>query len=126
MKMDTNYFKISWFLLRIGLLFQLCSENGFSVDAAKDAGDAVIESNKCNETDLNGRMAKMEAKSQHQEVEIEILKTQLNEEKKFSKQLSGRISQLEASSVNPGSSENDQLLERPKRPSSLLPPNVPT
>jgi len=59
-----------------------------------------------------------------QEEEIKVLKTLLEEEKKFSKQLSGRISQLEAI-TNPSSMENDQLLARPKRPYRLLPPYIP-
>jgi len=67
---------------------------------------------------------KTSRKSQHQEREIEVLKTLLEEEKKFSKQLSGRISQLEAS-TNPNSMENDQLLERQKRPYRLIPPHIP-
>jgi len=63
-------------------------------------------------------------KSQHQEKEVEALKTQIEEEKKFSKQLSDRISQLEASTY-PSSKEDAQLLERPKRPYRLLPPHIP-
>ena len=62
-------------------------------------------------------------KSQHQEKEFEVLKTLLEEEKKFSKQLSGRISQLEAS-TNPSSMENDHPLAL-KRPYRLLPPHIP-
>ena len=34
----------------------------------------LIDSKKCDEADLNGRMAELEAKSQHQEVKIEVLK----------------------------------------------------
>jgi len=67
-------------------------------------------------------MKRIEAKNQNQEKEIEVLKTLLEEEKKFSKQLSGRISHLEGS-MNPNSMENDQLLDRSKRPYRLLPPN---
>ena len=93
---------MSWFLfLKIWLLFQLCPRNGFAVEVAEaiKGENVLIESKKCDEADLNGRMAELEAKSQHQEVKIEVLQTQL-EEDKFSKQLSGRISQLEASSAN--------------------------
>ena len=73
---------------------------------------------------MKGRMERMESKSQRQDKEIDVLKTLLEEEKKFSKQLSGRISQLEASTI-PSSMENDQLLARPKRPYRLLPPHIP-
>jgi len=61
-------------------------------------------------------------KIQIHEKEIKGLKKLLEEEKMFSKQLSGRISQLEAS-TNP--MENDQLLARPKRPFRLIPPHIP-
>ena len=77
--MGINYFKISWFLLRIWLLFQLCPRNGFAVEVPKD-NDAVIESKKWDEPDLNSRLTKLEAKSQNQEVKIEDLQTQLEEE----------------------------------------------
>lgn len=82
------------------------------------AENGTVEINKGEEKDLKSRMERIEAKSQRQEKEIEVLKTQLEEEKKFSERLSGRISQLEAL-TNP--IENDQLLERPKRPYRLLP-----
>jgi len=83
----------------------------------------IVEINKDGREDLKGRMDRMESKSQRQDKEIEILKTLLEEEKKFSKQLSGRISQLEAS-TNPSSMENDHPLPRPKRPYRLLPPHI--
>jgi len=67
---------------------------------------------------------KIISKNQHQEKEIEVLKTLLEEEKKFSNQLSGRISQLEAS-TNPNSKGNDKIIGRPKRPYRLLPPHIP-
>jgi len=120
--MGKHYFKISWFFLRIWLLFQLCPQNGFGEEVHKD-NDAVIESKTSDGTDLNSRVAKLEAKSQHQEVKIEVLQTQLEEERKFSKQLSSRISQLEAL-ADPSFSENDQVLQRPKRPYRLLPPSA--
>jgi len=64
-------------------------------------------------------------KSQHQEKEIEVLKTLLEEEKKFSKELSGRISQLEASNNQNSMANDQQLLVRPKRPDRLIPPHIP-
>lgn len=67
---------------------------------------------------------KTNSKIQQQGKEIEILKTQLEEERKFSKQLGGRISQLEASTKS-STMENDQLLTRAKRPYRLLPPHIP-
>ena len=86
--------------------------------------DAVIESKKCDGTDLNSRVTKLEEKNQHQEVKIEVVQTQLEEERKLSKQLSSRISQLEAP-ADPSFSKNDQLLKRPKHSYRLPPPNVP-
>ena len=83
----------------------------------------TAEINKNGGEDLKGRMDRMESKNQRQDKEIEILKTLLEEEKKFSKQLSGRISQLEAS-TNQESTKNDQLLARPKRPYRLLPSHI--
>lgn len=121
--MGKHYFKISWLFIRIWLLFQLCPRNGFAVEVPKD-DDAVIQSKKCDEPDLNSRVAKLEAKNQHQEVKIEVLQTQLEEERNFSKQLSSRISQLEAP-ADPSFSKNDQLLKRPKHSYRLPPPNVP-
>ena len=120
--MGKHYFKICWFFLRIWLLLQLYPRNGFAMEVPKD-NDAVIESNKCDGTDLNSRLTKLEAKSQYQEVKIEVLQTQLEEERKFSKKLSSRISQLEAL-VDSSFSENDQVFQRPKRPYRLLPPSV--
>ena len=101
---------------------------GSSIDTgaapiAKDE-NGTLEINIDEEKDLKGRMERMESKSQRQDKEIDVLKTLLEEEKKFSKQLSGRISQLEAS-TNPSSIENDQPLARPKRPYRLLPPHIP-
>ena len=61
--------------------------------------DAVIESKKCDGTDLNSRVTKLEEKNQHQEVKIEVVQTQLEEERKLSKQLSSRISQLELQTI---------------------------
>ena len=119
---------MSCIFLKIWLLLQLCPRNGFAVEVAEaiKGENVLIESKKCDDADLNGRMAKMEAKSQQQQAKIEILQTQLEEEKKFSKQLSGRISQLEASSASPSyPTENDKILERSKRPYRLLPPYVP-
>lgn len=112
------------FLLRIWILLQLLTVKGFALEVTKD--ENVMESNNGQEIDLNGRMARMEAKSLKQEREIEVLPTLLKEEKKFSKQLSGRISQLEASAI-PCSENNDDLLlrQRPKRPYRLLPQNFP-
>ncbi len=104
--------------------------DGSSIDTvatpiAKGENESV-EINRGEGEYLKGRMERMESKSQNQEKEIEVLKTLLEEEKKFSKQLSGRISQLEASSASPSyPTENDQILERPKRPYRLLPPYVP-
>jgi len=121
--MGISYFKISWLFIRIWLLFQLYPRNGFAVEVPKD-NDAVIESNKCDEPDLNSRVTKLEAKNQHQEVKIEVLQTQLKEERKFSKQLSNRISQIEAP-FHASVSKNGQLPKRPKHPNRLLSPNVP-
>ena len=97
-------------------------DNG-AAPIAKDENETV-EINRSEEKDLKGRMERMESKSQRQDKEIEVLKTLLEEEKKYSKQLSGRISQLEAS-TNSSSIENDQLLARPKRPYRLLPLQTP-
>jgi len=101
---------------------------GSSVDTAAipiaKSDNETVEMNRGEGEDLKSRMERMESKSQHQEKEIGVLKTLLVEEKKFSKQLSGRISQLEASTI-PSSVENDQLLARPKRPYRLLPSHIP-
>ena len=121
--MGKHYFKISWFFLRIWLLFQLYPRNGFAMKLPKDNG-AVIESKTSDGTDLNSRLTKLEAKSQHQEVKIEVLQTQLEEERNFAKQLSSRISKLEVPD-DPSFSKNDQLIKRPKRPYRLLTPYVP-
>jgi len=119
--MGKHYFEISWLFIRIWLLFQLCPRNGFAVEVDDDA---VIQSKKCDEPDLNSRVAKLEAKNQHQEVKIEVLLTQLEEERNFSKQLSSRISQLEAK-ADSNLSKNDQLLKRQKHSYRLPPPNAP-
>ena len=123
MKMEEKSSKIGWFLLSIFLLFQQLLVTGFSLEIAKD-DNGVSQSNNGKEIDLNARMTNMEAKNLKQEREIEILHTLLEEEKKFSKQLSGRISQLEASTI-PTPGKNDELLGRSKRPYRLLPPNIP-
>jgi len=119
-----NFKTNGWFLLRIWLLFQLLLVKGFLLEITKD--ENVVESNNGKEIDINGRMTRMEAKNLKQEREIEVLHTLLEEEKKFSKQLSGRISQLEASAIPCSENNDDQLLhQRPKRPYRLLPPNIP-
>jgi len=79
-----------------------------------------VENGKDEGEDLKGRMKRMESKSQRQEIEIEVLKSLLEEEKKFSKQLGARISQLEDAN-NPTPIEKDRLLRRPKRPYRLIP-----
>lgn len=122
----SNYFKKCWFLTSIWLLSQLCTGKGYAVDEVfKDGNGAIDLNHQGDHADLKIRMERMEAKSQHQEKEVEILKTQLEEEKQFSKQLSGRISQLEKSAI-PASTKNETIkIKRPKRPYRLLPPNVP-
>ena len=108
-----------------GQLVDSSIDNG-AAPIAKDE-NGTLEINRSEKNDLKGRMERMESKSQRQDKEIDVLKTLLEEEKKFSKQLSGRISQLEASTKfhSPSSMENDQLLARPKRPYRLLPPHIP-
>lgn len=71
MKMETSCFKISLVLLRIWLLFQLCPENVATDEKAK-VESRKTESNKGNETNLNGRMTHIEIKSHKQEREIEF------------------------------------------------------
>jgi len=105
-----------------GQLVGSSSDTG-AAPIAKDE-NGTLEINRGEEKDLNGRMERMESKSLRQDKEIDVLKTLLEEEKQFSKQLSGRISQLEAS-TNPSSMGNDQALARPKRPYRLLPPHIP-
>lgn len=83
-----------------------------------------MKMNRDEEKDLKGRMKRIEAKNQHQETEIEVLKTLLEEERRFSKQLSGRISYLEASTI-PNFMEKGHFLKRSKRSYRLLPPNIP-
>lgn len=120
--MEIKCFKKS-FLFLILLLLQLLSINVFAVEVVKEE-KGPIDLNQNDKTDLNDRMTSMEAKSKKQEIEIEVLTTLLEEEKKFTKQLSGRISQLE-SSASETSLKSDQLLERPKRPVRLISPNKP-
>ena len=120
--MEIKYYEISMLFLRVFLILQLLFKNVLAIDVAKEE-KGVIELSKGNETDLNYRMASIEAKSKRQEVEIEILTTKLEEEKKFTKQLNGRISKLE--SVGESSMKNNYLLEREKRPFRLMPPNIP-
>ena len=93
------------------------------IPIAKDE-NKTVETTSDEDKNLKGRMERIESKSRHHEKEIEVLKTLLEEEKKFSKGLSGRISQLEGS-ANPSSMEDDQPLSRPKRPYRLLPPHAP-
>jgi len=119
-KMEIEYFKLSLFLLRISLLLQMFSKNAFAVELGKEGNKEATDLNQVhNETDLNSRMTSIEAKSKKQEVEIEVLTKQLEEEKKFTKQLSGRISQLE-SPASESFLKKDHLLERSKRPYRLL------
>ena len=120
--MEENSFKIVWFLLGIWLLFQQLLVTAVSLEIAKD-DNGVTQSKNGKEINLNARMTNMEAKSLKQEREIEVLHTLLEEEKKFSKQLSGRISQLEASAI-PNPVITEELLGRSKRPSRLIPPNL--
>jgi len=124
MKMEDNSFKIGWFLLTIWLLFQLLLVNGFALEVAKDE-NRVMESNNGKDVDLNVRMTHIEAKSLKQEREIEVLHTLLEDEKKFSKQLSDRILQLEATAAIPTPGKSDELLGRSKRLFRLLSPNLP-
>ncbi len=120
--MEISYFKISLFILKLLLLLQLCPKNVISIEVAED--DKVIDLNKGNETGMNGRLTEIEFKSQKHEGEIEVLKKLLDEERKFSKQLSDRVSQLEASTSS-NSRKSEEFLARPKRPFRLLPPNIP-
>ena len=122
MKMDETSLKTIWFFLSILLLFQQLLATGFSLEVAKDE-NGVTQSNNGKKINLNIRMTNLEAKSLKQEREIEVLHLLLEEEK-FSKQLSDRISQLEASSF-PIIVKSDELLGRLKRPFRLLPPNFP-
>jgi len=125
MKMEETSLKIIWFFLSIWLLFQQLLGTGFSLEVAKDE-NGVTQSNNGKEIDLSVRMTNMEAKSMKHEREIEVLHTLLEQEKKFSKQLSDdRILQLEASEAIPTPGKSDELLGRSKRPFRLLPPNFP-
>jgi len=123
MKMEEISFEIAWFLLSILLLVQQHLVNGSALEIAIDEY-GVIESNNGQEIDLNGRMTNMEAKSLKQESRIEERQTLLGEVKKFSKQVCGRISQLEASAI-PSPVKSDELLGRSKRLFRLLSPNFP-
>jgi len=123
MKMEENCFNIGWFFLIIWLLFGQHLVAGFSLEVAKDE-NGVTESNNGKEIDLNIRMTKMEAKSLKQERAIEVLHTLLKEEKKFSKQLSDRISKFEVTAI-PIPIKSEELLGRSKRPYRLLPSNIP-
>ena len=124
MKMEEHSFKIGWFLLTIFLLFHQYLVNGFALEVAKDE-NRVMESNNGKDVDLNVRMTHIEAKSLKQEREIEVLHTLLEDEKKFSKQLSDRILQLEASAAIPTPGKSDELLGRSKRLFRLLSQNLP-
>ena len=123
MKMEENSFEIGWFFLIIWLLFHQHLVNVFSLELAK-IENGVTQSNNGKDIDLNIRMTNIEAKSLKQEREIERLHTLLEEEKKFSKQLSDRISKFEATAV-PIPIKSDEILGRSKRPYRLLPPNIP-
>ena len=68
---------------------------------------------------------KISNKIQIHEKEIEGLKKLLEEEKMFSKQLSDRILQLEASAAIPTPVKRDELLGRSNRLFRLLSPNLP-
>ncbi len=125
--MKRNPFKTDRLLFRIWLLFQLCIiGNGSAVDTIYKAAETeATDLKRCDETSFNNRMTNVKAINEKQDREIKDLTNQLEEEREFSKKLSGRLSQLEAS-VIPSSMHSDKLLlERSKRPFRLLPPNIP-
>ncbi len=80
---------------------------------------AVQLRSKVDEFNFNIRLSAMETKSKHQENEIAVLKSLRLEDMKVVNQLRDRVDQLEASV--PKTSENQNIIERQKRPFRLAP-----
>ena len=80
---------------------------------------AVQLHSKVDEFNFNIRLLGLEIKSKYQEDEIAALKFLRMEDAKVVNQLRNRVDQLEASV--PKTSENENILERQKRPFRLAP-----
>lgn len=121
--MKRNPLKIGKLLFRIWFLFQLCIEKGSAVDTIYKADETkAADLQRCDEPSFNNQMTNTEAKNEKQNKEIKDVTNQLEEEREFSKQLSARLSKLEASAIQSSMDSYKLLLGRPKRPFRLLPP----
>ena len=111
--MKETHFKTSSFLLKCVMLLQLVyciNHHQFGVDATQ--------------SELYGRMSKIEAKSRLHEHEISLLLKEKVEDRKEIHQLKERVALLEESSSLSNASSDEKLLKRSERPARLLPPHI--
>ena len=104
------------FVLRLVVLIQFSAGSLASNQLSTTA--VAIQVHSHDQFTLNDRMSEIEAKSQRQEKDIGLLKTQRAEDRKVINQLRGRVEQLETLTGT------GNILSRQKRPFRLAPANL--
>ena len=109
--MEDNHFKTICFLLRCVLFLQLSYSINHEIGAA------------ASQPEVYDRLSKIEAQNLQHEKEISILKTEKIEDKKEIRKLRERVAHLENSAFT-DNLKGDKIIERSKRPASLLPDTI--
>jgi len=108
--MEHDSVKMLCFLLKLILLFHLTNSiNQFQLGAS------------ATQPELYERMSKIEATNRLQATEISVLKTNSIEDRSEIHRLIDRVGQLEASIYMNKTNNDQEILERQKRPARLLP-----
>jgi len=124
--MDRNLNTWLWFLFRFFIIY--CSNHIFIAEGSVEHQQPtdsetrleVFHKNNKEESVLGeDRISKLETKSQHQEMEIALLKNGAANDRKTIDQLTSRVVRLESELA----SAHDNVLQRPKRPFRLFTAN---
>lgn len=121
--MDRNLNKWLWFLIRFFIIYCnhiFIAEGSIEHQQRTETRLAMVHNTNKEESVLReDRISKLEAKSQHQEMEIAFLKNGAANDRKTIDQLTSRVVRL----VSELASAHDNILQRPKRPFRLLTTN---
>lgn len=93
-----------------------------TAEATQNPFVGFTELEKMNSLNFNDRISKIEADNQSQKIEITLLNSLSQEDRKVIKQLNVRVAQLEKLVVN--NETDEKILGREKRPFRLLPLNA--
>ncbi len=119
--MDRNLNTWLWFLIRFFIIYcNHIAEGSVEHQQPTETRLEVFHKNNKEESVLReDRISKLETKSQHQEMEIALLKNGAANDRKTIDQLTSRVVRLESELA----SAHDNVLQRPKRPFRLFTAN---